>query len=404
MDKRRSPPRLGRLLLWTAGLVAVTLIVLAGTGSLSQAARQQPEDILGGWGNLTTTNGNNAVALAANSQTTPAIYASTYDDGVFASLNGGATWSNPLAESTLALATGAITPTVAYAGTFSGSFWRTANGTLWTEHSSGLGANIASAILATSPITLYLGTDGAVYVSDDGGDSWFPTGSGIPGDALVQALEQDNGVLVAGIDQGGAFRSLDNGDSWIDATTGLGPGPVNDLLKSGRVLHTATGSGVYASIDQASTWVSTTSGLTNTDVRALAGGRRLPRVLVAGTTSGVFVSGNHGLNWQPAVAALPSGSDSVNALAITARPAEAVLAATEGGVWKLSSLVELGCAAVPDAAFAAPVTAVGANDIGSVAGAWPGPYSAQKDLNEDGRNSVADIMLTASVFGAVCTP
>jgi len=66
MDKRRSPPRLGRLLLWTAGLVAVTLIVLAGTGSLSQAARQQPEDILGGWGNLTTTNGNNAVALAAN--------------------------------------------------------------------------------------------------------------------------------------------------------------------------------------------------------------------------------------------------------------------------------------------------------------------------------------------------
>lgn len=404
MDELRSPSRGWRINFLALGLAVFTAALAVAGQPGSEAAQAPVESPAAPWTNLTTTGGDDAVSLAVNRQPVPAMFAGTFANGVYASLNGGATWSNPLAESTLALATGVITPTTAYAGSFYGSFWRAPDGVTWTEHSDGLTASTVAAILPTSAMTIYLGADGAVYLSPDGGDTWAPVGTGLPQTALVTALELDGGVIVAGTDNSGVFRSIDLGQSWDDASAGLGSGSVYDLQRAGQVLHAATGDGVYASLDQAANWTLTNNGLSNTDVRALAASRRAPRVLVAGTTSGVFVSGNHGANWGAAVTALPGGNDSVNALATTGQPVESVIAATNGGVWKLANIADLGCRAVPDAAFAAPATTVDAADIGASAGAWQGAYSPQKDLDENGSNDIVDIMLTTSVFGTTCTP
>lgn len=384
-----------------AGLLALMLLgfVLNRTGALAGG----PLAAASGWSNLSATGGNTALALAVNNEPSPDLHAATYWGGVYSSLNDGVTWTNPLTEPMMTVAGAWITPTTVYAGGFDGSFWRALDGATWSQHSSGLGSTLTGAILPSDPLTMYLGADGAVYASTDGGDFWFPTGPGIPWDALVLALEDDGGVLVAGTDLSGAFRSLDYGDSWIDASTGLSFGAVNALVKAGRVLHAGTGDGVFASADQADSWISTNTGLTNSNVQALVARQRVPRVLVAGTDDGLFVSGNHGLSWAPVVEDLPAPSDNVHGLAMNRLPLEQVYAASNGGVWRLGSVAELGCRALPEAIFASPLTEVEAGDIGSIAGAWYGPLNLAKDLNEDDRNDIVDIMLTASVFGAMCS-
>lgn len=379
------------------GLAVLLTIGFAVTTDLRAVA-------LAVWAQLTTTGGDPAIALASNQQNPPRLYAGTDVNGLYVSTNGGTSWANPLTEPIASAATGPFTPTVAYAGTANGGFWRTANGTTWNESSDGLTASWVTAILPTSPITLYLGTDDGVYSSTDGGGSWIPTSAGMPNNALVLALEEDGGVVVAGTADVGAYRSLDGGEYWEDGSTGLDGGAVNDLVKAGRVLHAGTGDGVYSSIDQAETWTDTSSGLGNTNVLALTASRRVPRVLIAGTPTGVFVSGNHGASWQAAFTALPAGDNFVNRVNTTGVPIEMVLTGTNTGVWKLSQISDLGCAAVPDAAFAAPATDLTAADIGFVASTWYGALNLVTDLNEDDRNDIIDIMLSSSVFGTTCPP
>jgi hypothetical protein len=356
------------------------------------------------WTQLTNTGSEATIALASNQQNPPRLYAGTDANGLYVSTNGGSSWSNPLAEPIASAATGSFTPTVAFAGTANGGFWRTANGTTWNEASDGLTASWVTTIRPTSPITLYLGTDDGVYVSSDGSNSWMPASTGMPDNALVLALEQDGSAIVAGTADVGAYRSLDGGESWEDGSNGLGAGAVNDLVKAGRVLHAGTGDGVYSSIDQAENWTDTSSGLGNTNVLALAASRRVPRVLIAGTPTGVFVSGNHGVSWQAAFTALPAGDNYVNRVNTTGQPIEMVLTGTNTGVWKLSQISDLGCAAVPDAGFAAPATDLTAADIGFVAATWYGALNLVTDLNEDDRNDIIDIMLSSSIFGTTCPP
>ncbi len=383
------------------GLGACAIILLA-TGWVFRSDLSAAT--LAVWTQLTNTGGEPTIALASNPQNPPRLYAGTDANGLYVSTNGGASWSNPLAEPIAAAATGPFTLTVAYAGTANGGFWRTANGTAWNESSDGLTASWVTAILPTSPITLYLGTDDGVYLSGDGSGSWMPASAGMPDNALVLSLAEDNGVIVAGTADVGAYRSLDGGEYWEDGSNGLGGGAVNDLVKAGRVLHAGTGDGVYSSTDQAENWTDTSSGLGNTDVLALTASHRVPRVLIAGTPTGVFVSGNHGQSWQAAFTALPAGDNYVNRVNTTGQPIEMVLTATNTGVWKLTQISDLGCAAVPDAGFAAPATDLTAADIGYVASTWNGALNLTTDLNEDDRNDIVDIMLSSSVFGTTCSP
>lgn len=387
---------------WRTALLGACVATLLAAGWAFKADLYAAA--LAAWTQLSTTGGEPTIALASNLQNPPRMYAGTDANGLYVSTNGGASWAIPLAEPIAAAATGPFTPTVAYAGTANGGFWRTANGTSWTEWSDGLTASWVTAIRATSPLTLFLGTDDGVYLSSNGGGSWMPSSLGMPGNALVLALEKDGSVVVAGTADVGAYRSLDGGESWEDGSTGLGIGAVNDLVKAGRVLHAGTGDGVYSSIDQAATWTITSSGLGNTNVLALTASRRVPRVLVAGTPAGVFVSGNHGASWQAAFTALPAGNNYVNRVNTTGRPIEMVLAGADTGVWKLSQISDLGCAAVPDAGFAAPATSLTAADIGYVANTWYGPLNLVTDLNEDDRNDIVDIMLSSSIFGTTCSP
>ena len=60
----------------------------------------------------------------------------------------------------------------------------------------------------------FAGTGDGLYVSDDRGRTWVP--SGLEGREVWQVRDDGNGTLYAGTAPTGLFRSEDNGDTWIE--------------------------------------------------------------------------------------------------------------------------------------------------------------------------------------------
>jgi hypothetical protein len=91
------------------------------------------------------------------------------------------------------------------------------DGALWTP-SNGPPGGVVN-VLAAQGSSLYAGTGYGLYKSTDGGASWritsFPLGSSL------LSLAFTDGVILAGTEFDGVFRSVDEGDSWIPANQGL---------------------------------------------------------------------------------------------------------------------------------------------------------------------------------------
>lgn len=393
--------------LWFSGLLAVALLALWSSATPRSFALRTAGIHLAasaGWRQISATGGQPAVALAIGQEMTPRVYAgtvtSTLDGGLYVSADGGDSWAAGPPLPIAAAATSPITPGVAYVGGALGDLMQSADGVTWSALNNGLDAMAVYAILSAADGALYAGADNGVFMSADAGQTWFPTGPGIPPGAVVQALAQDGDVIIAGTDMG-AFRSLDGGESWLDANDGLNALSIHALLTSGRVLHAATEAGVFTSATQGATWAPAGAGLPDGAVTALAASRRVPRVLAASVAGSLFVSADHGATWHASSA---SGlSTAVNALAAAGGyPSESLFAATDTGVWKLTSLFELGCAALPDAAFGADPATLDSADLAAAAARWHEPANPTFDLDEDGRQTIIDVMRSAAVFGATC--
>jgi photosystem II stability/assembly factor-like uncharacterized protein len=393
----------------TLGLVVGALAILP-TAAWIVAAPQAT------WTLLDDTDGLVDFALAPRGQVSPTLYAATASadlvtGAIFTGTAGGPAWTSVLTGSPfIAVALNPITPGLVYAGSFADLFWRSADGGVnWTQTITGLNTPGGSVftILPTGATTLYVGTDSGVFLSDDGGDNWSL--SGLDG-SDVYALERDTGVLVAGTDAG-TSRSLDDGLTWTAATTDVTALYVSALLKSGRVLYAGADTGAFTSTNQADEWVFASTGLTTTiaptttlEVRALATSHRAPRVVVAATREGVYVTGDWGQTWWPSKETLTGSAKSVWSLATTGLVFETVYAGTEAGVYSLP-LFDLGCPAL----YAnldntgASANAVTAADFTPIRTRWRTDSRAE-DLDDSGLVDVRDLMIATGVWGSQCTP
>lgn len=376
-----------------------------------------------GWTLLDGTGGLVDFALVASSRVSPTLYAAASDNqlstgAIFSGTGefGGPAWTNVFTGTPfIEVAIDPVTPTILYAGSYTDLFWRSQNGGIsWTQSINGLNTPLGSvfAIQAASSPTLTVGTDDGVFFSSDGGDTWFASGlSGLN----VYSLKYDGDVLVAGTNAG-VQRSLDDGLNWTVATTDVVASDVNVLLKAGQVLYAGAGDGstpggVFTSTDQADSWSFAGAGITTTlapttplAVRALVASQRAPRVVLAATGEGVYVTGNHGQSWFPSKVVLIGSAKSAWSLASSGTVLETVYAGTEGGVFS-QPLFSLGCPAlyanVNNAGGSANV--VNGADITQIAGQWH-TGSTQEDMDDSGRVTVLDIMIAASVMSSTCTP
>jgi len=271
----------------------------------------------GSWTAVNTGLTNLAVLSLAIDPSTPAtLYAGTNGAGVFKSVDSGGNWTpvhtglTNLAVTELAI--DPSTPTTLYAGTDGGGIFKSTNaGGNWTAASAGLGLSghtaasvTALAIDPASPGTLYAGATfyalelwlWSVFKSTDGGGSWIPTNTGLPGVGTlgdlrdVQALvvdPADTATLYA-VDQYSTFKSADGADSWAPvgpSLTGWARDVVIDATLAGR-LYAATSDGVFRSTDGGDTWTPVNKGLASGYVFALALDPTGPTTLYAGLSRG----------------------------------------------------------------------------------------------------------------------
>lgn len=163
----------------------------------------------------------------------------------------------------------------------------------------------------------------------------------------VQSLAadpHDPRVLYLGTTDGHVFLSRDGGDSWsldgrvgsrldgVVATILVDPRDSNRLYAAEWTLNPAAGGGVWESDDAGRHWRAL--GLLAQQVRALAQAPSDPNVLVAGTLDGVYRSADDGRTWRRIS---PAGSDEIrnlDSLAIDPRNPEILYAGTYHLPWK----------------------------------------------------------------------
>ena len=249
-------------------------------------------------------------------------------DGLYRSTNGARAWRAVTRgiDSTAVQAV-VVSPLFQEDGTVfvgtedAGVYVSTDRGASWREANEGL-TNLSVNALWLSPRyesdrTVFAGTAGAgVFRSKDGGKRWEHVAardsSGSSGESLddlaVMALASDptGKTLIAGLHQGGLYRSEDAGSAWEAANEGLAARSMSTLAVSpafneDRTIFAAgIEDGVLRSRDGGETWDRAGEGLPGPQVLSLAISPRFTedKTVLAVLAEGLFRSTNGGDTWE----------------------------------------------------------------------------------------------------------
>jgi hypothetical protein len=214
--------------------------------------------------------------------------------GVFRSTDNGTSWTAVNTGLTnLQIQSLAVSGTNLFAGTFGGGVFRsTNNGTTWNAINTGL-TNQQVQSLVVNGTNLFAGTSGGVFFSANNGASWTDVNAGLT-NLQIESLAISGTNLFAGTYSDGLFLSTDNGTSWTAVNTGLTDLQIQSLAVSGTNLFAGTLGGLFLSANNGTSWTAVNTGLTNLNIVSLVvSGTNL----FAGTGGGVFLSSNNGTSW-----------------------------------------------------------------------------------------------------------
>jgi photosystem II stability/assembly factor-like uncharacterized protein len=211
--------------------------------------------------------------------------------------------------------------------------------------------DVAAAAAATAPRTLFaagyavdprllpcpIGCNAVVAISTDGGATWnlnalppVPIGTlgADPTGWFVRIDPSDPRTVYLGAD-GDLLKTVDGGASWsvLDANRDLADLAI-DPQQPQRLYAVRSDGTLAGSVDAGQTWQPLGTGLPAGAVRRLAVGPGVPvLVLYAGTAEGVFTSFDRGVTWSPLGSGLPA-----SVLALAVDPVRGtVYAGVEGG-------------------------------------------------------------------------
>ena len=274
------------------------------------------------------------------------VYAAT-GSGLFKTTDGGQSWNLSLefiTSSTAALIQDPANPNTVYftAPSFPAGLHRTTDaGATWTLFPGVFGTNVTGQALAADAATgaLYAGANnGGVFKSVDQGQSWTPANAGLPSIVwTLAAAETAPFTLYAGTSSG-VFRTTDGAATWQPRSTGLPAGVVLHLVAHPTDPMTAyaavANAGVYKTTNGGLSWVRTSSdptgNFTDFDIDPSN-----PNVLyLASQSLGIGRSVDGGVTWQWLTAGLPNR----DARAIGVGPNSGLYVSVNGaGVWKLQT-------------------------------------------------------------------
>jgi len=180
---------------------------------------------------------------------------------------------------------------VIYAGTWGNGIYKSMNGGLsWVQQSEGFRAGFVFDLAIDPENQQHLLASAyrfGAYESFDGGATWAPT-LGMPEETVVYALTfhpENSDIVYAAVRTktlytpsphypGGVYKSTDGGRHWVERSQGLPDDYVYDVAidpNHPNVLYTAMHeTGVYKSVDGGAVWASANNDIHYRDVRSLA--------------------------------------------------------------------------------------------------------------------------------------
>ena len=301
-------------------------------------------------------------SLAIHPSNSAMLYAGT-GCGVFKSINAGINWN--LSNTGMTQSSGMIVidpsnPAILYSGTFKS----TNGGESWTALPiPNQYPNFAVQLIDASNPALLYGTitanypnQGSVVKSIDGGQNWNLATTGLTGAFPVTALIQDPSnplTLYAGGGtfkgyNGGIYKTTDGGGNWSKIINGLTPYPDTGGYFASTLLidptnpvtvYAGASNGPYKSTDGGGTWNISNTGLAGTSISQLIIDPTSPTTLYAGSSqSGVYKSSDAGNSWSPFSNGLTASQ--IRKLLIDPGNPKNLYAATNGGLFKYTKTPE----------------------------------------------------------------
>ncbi|MBH0196977.1 MAG: hypothetical protein HP494_15645, partial [Nitrospira sp.] len=188
----------------------------------------------------------------------------------------------------------------------------------------------------------------AVYKSPDGGQHWLPHNVGLK--EHVSFINQfvfhpTMSEKIYAATTVGAFFTKDAGREWIERMNGMKEVHIVTSIgidpKNPAILYAGTTGGVYRSDDGAMNWKKINNGLIPESelmaamalgVNAIEIDRMNPDIVYAGTTKGLFRTGNKGEQWERIGQSLPDPF--VSSVVIHPTGPSVLYIGGPGGVWK----------------------------------------------------------------------
>lgn len=207
-------------------------------------------------------------AIAISSQNSNRVWISTYSQGIFKSVDGGANWI-PSGLSSIKVRYLTIDPNneqILYAGTGDinsngGIYKSTDGGSSWSQIGASTYGNkncLNIFVDKSNSNRVFAGSDFNLYVSNDAGNSWtaLPLGNTFPPATIVDLTTSS--TIYSSVASAGIYKSTDNGASWVLKNASMGASLVFRLSQdtSGDLFATRVGSGggVWRSEDGAESW------------------------------------------------------------------------------------------------------------------------------------------------------
>jgi photosystem II stability/assembly factor-like uncharacterized protein len=210
------------------------------------------------------------------------------------------------------------TPHRVYVGTIGQGLWRSLDGgATFSRASEGMFVECHVRALTAhprEPRTLYLGSELGLFRTTDGADRWTRVDSPLNGRQIwsLLLLPSNPDVILVGTCPSRLYRSTDGGKTWTEPI-------VRMLEECPRILHTRVTTltadpedadtvwagveidGLYLSRDRGTTWQTVGRGLSSRDIHALAiiPGNGKPQRLLASTNNDLNLSTDAGETWQP---------------------------------------------------------------------------------------------------------